>query len=75
MGDGPWLAGADLTLADLYAAPMFDLFLLTPEGAEIVSRHQRLAGWWDAVSARPSLAATRGARPGLAPGDDARGPG
>ena len=27
MGDNRWLAGAELTLADLYAAPMFDYFL------------------------------------------------
>ena len=58
MGDGPWLAGPDLTLADLHAAPMFDLFLRTPEGAEMLPRHPRLAAWWRAVSARPSFAAT-----------------
>ena len=28
MGDNPWLAGAEMTLADLYAAPMFDYFLI-----------------------------------------------
>jgi glutathione S-transferase len=27
MGDNRWQAGAELTLADLYAAPMFDYFL------------------------------------------------
>ena len=58
MGDGPWLAGPDLSLADLHAAPMFDLFLRTPEGAQILPRHARLAAWWRAVSARPSFAAT-----------------
>ena len=58
MDDGPWLAGPSLSLADLHAAPMFDLFLRTPEGAEMLPRHTRLAGWWAAVLARPSFAAT-----------------
>jgi glutathione S-transferase len=58
MGDGPWLAGPDLSLADLHAAPMFDLFLRTPEGAGLLPRHARLAAWWRAVSARASFAAT-----------------
>jgi len=58
MGDGPWLAGPALTLADLHAAPMFDLFLRTPEGVEALARHDRLAAWWAAISARASLAET-----------------
>ena len=58
MGEGRWLAGPDLTLADLHAAPMFDLFLRTPEGAEIMGRHERLAAWWTAMRSRPSMAAT-----------------
>ena len=58
MGEGRWLAGPDLTLADLHAAPMFDLFLRTPEGAEIMRGHERLAAWWTAMRSRPSMAAT-----------------
>ena len=58
MGDGPWLAGEDLSLADLHAAPMFDLFRRTPEGKTLMARHRRLTDWWDAVSARPSMAMT-----------------
>ena len=30
MEDGPWLVGEQLTLADIYAAPMFDYFLMAP---------------------------------------------
>lgn len=56
--DGPWLAGDALTLADLHAAPMFALFLRTPEGEAMLPRHPRLAAWWSAVSARPSFAET-----------------
>jgi glutathione S-transferase len=61
MADGPWLAGPALTLADLHAAPMFDLFLRTPEGVELMARHGRLKAWWSAVSALPSMAATAAA--------------
>ena len=31
MGDGPWLGGASLTLADLHVAPMLDYFAMAPE--------------------------------------------
>ena len=58
LSDGPWLAGPTLTLADLHATPMFDLFARTPEGAGMLPRYDRLAAWWRAVSARPSFAAT-----------------
>lgn len=58
LADGPWLAGPALTLADLHAAPMFALFLRTPEGAAMLPRHPRLAAWWSAVSARPSFVTT-----------------
>ena len=56
--DGPWLAGSALTLADLHAAPMFDLLLQTPEGAEMLSRHARLAFWWTAMRARRCMEIT-----------------
>lgn len=59
--DGAWLAGPTLTLADLHAAPMFALFLRTPEGEALLPRHPRLAAWWSAVSARPSFTATTAA--------------
>jgi glutathione S-transferase len=58
LADDPWLAGPDLTLADLHAAPMFALFLRTPEGEAMLAGHPRLAAWWAAVSARPSFTAT-----------------
>lgn len=58
LADGRWLAGPDLTLADLHAAPMFALFLQTPEGAAMLPRHPRLAAWWSAISARQSFIET-----------------
>lgn len=59
MEDGPWLVGEELTLADIYAAPMFDYFLTAPEGAELIRHYARLHAWWLRMAARPSMAATR----------------
>lgn len=58
MGRGAWLAGEDLSLADLHVAPMFHYFLLTPEGRGMIQRHAILASWWARMAARPSMLAT-----------------
>ncbi len=58
-GEGPWLVGPGLTLADLHAAPIFAYFTLTPDAADLLAPHPRLRAWWQAMAARPSLAATR----------------
>lgn len=58
MGDKPWLAGGQLTLADLYAAPMLDYFLMTPEGRTMIPHYENLAAWWSRIAARPSMEAT-----------------
>src|SRR5262249_30885275 len=54
MGEGPWLAGTVLTLADLHAAPMFAYFLRAPEAAGLMAPHDELRDWWQRVSARRS---------------------
>jgi glutathione S-transferase len=59
MGDGSWLAGEALSLADLYAAPMFDYFLMAPEGREMIRTYPNLSAWWSRMAIRPSFAATR----------------
>jgi glutathione S-transferase len=59
MEDGPWLCGANLTLADLHAAPMFAYFSLASEGAALIGEHAGLLRWWDRVRQRDSMAATR----------------
>ncbi|HEY2444307.1 MAG TPA: glutathione S-transferase family protein [Rhizomicrobium sp.] len=59
MGDGPWLGGAHFTLADCHAAPMFDYFRLAAEGAAMLATHESLSRWWERMSARPSMLATR----------------
>jgi glutathione S-transferase len=58
IGDNLWLAGAELTLADLYVAPMFDYFLKAPEGRSMICERENLAMWWRRIAARPSMKVT-----------------
>jgi glutathione S-transferase len=57
--DGPSLAGGDVSLADLHAAPMFAYFCMAKEGAELLASQPHLSRWWQAMRNRPSMAATR----------------
>jgi len=59
MGDDPFLAGPDLSLADLHLAPVIAYFRCAAEGAALLQRHAGIARWWTAIDARPSMAATR----------------
>lgn len=59
MGDQPWLAGPELSLADLYLASMIDYFVRAPEGEAMMREYGRLAAWWERVAARPSMVAIR----------------
>lgn len=58
MAAGPWLAGAEISLADLMLAPVFAYMTMTPESGELLARRPGLAQWWQAMSARPSMART-----------------
>ena len=58
LGTGPYLVGADLTLADLHLAPQLDLFALTPEWESLTAPHPELRAWLTRLLARPSLQAT-----------------
>ncbi len=55
---GPYVLGAQLTLADLHLAPMISIGVRAAEGAALLARHPRLAAWWSDMRQRPSLAAT-----------------
>jgi glutathione S-transferase len=57
-GEGPFLCGDVLSLADIHLAPMIGYFVLVPEGAAILSGHRRLAQWWAATSQRAAFKAT-----------------
>ncbi|MGH8174786.1 MAG: glutathione S-transferase family protein [Steroidobacter sp.] len=47
-----WLAGDELSLADLHAAPMFALFMRTPDAQQMMEPNKRLSAWWTHVSER-----------------------
>ena len=59
MGQEPYLADADVTLADLHAVPIVAYFRLTPEGQRLIAGEPAIGRWWEAMAARPSVAATR----------------
>jgi glutathione S-transferase len=59
MDASSWLAGPTISLADLHAAPMFALFRLAAEGQQLLCRQDRLIGWWNRVSIRPSFIRTQ----------------
>jgi glutathione S-transferase len=58
IGAGGFLVGDGITLADLHAAPMIAYFRLAPEGADLLSRHARLAAWWERMNRRPAVRRT-----------------
>jgi glutathione S-transferase len=59
IGDGPYLAGEEVSLADLHAVPIFEYFAQTPEGKAGLAKHPRLAAWWDRIKDRPACVKTR----------------
>lgn len=48
--------GRGIDFADIYLAPAVRYLEETPEGAEILDGHAHLAGWWQALRERPSVA-------------------
>ncbi|SOC85826.1 glutathione S-transferase [Ensifer adhaerens] len=61
MGGNDWLAGQELSLADLWLAPMIDYFLLAPEGLETLRDYAALADWWSRINSRESMLLTKSA--------------
>lgn len=59
MGDGPWLGGASLTLADLHVAPMIDYFARASESLPMLDRHVNLRAWWSRMRERASMRQTQ----------------
>lgn len=57
-----FLVGPVPSLADLHLGAMIAYFTAAPEGAAMLDRYRRLAGWWEHLQSRPSLATTA---PGL----------
>lgn len=57
-GEGPWLCGNQLSLADIHLAPMIGYFVLAPDGRTLLDAHPRLNKWWSGLSKRSAFAAT-----------------
>jgi glutathione S-transferase len=55
----PFLVGAKVTLADLWAAPMFVLFRMAPSGRKLIAEFPKVMSWWELMRERPALKATR----------------
>ena len=53
----PFLAGAQLSLADLFLAPILFYLRMTPEG-EMLSQYQPVTRWFETISSRKSFQAT-----------------
>lgn len=59
LAQGPWLMGAQFTLADIAAAPFVARIAeIAPDALEAAT-HPRVQGWWQAMRARPAFAAAR----------------
>jgi glutathione S-transferase len=59
MGEHPFLAGGDLSLADLHAAPMLIYFRMAEEGAALLAEVPSLAAWLGSMVQRRSYRETR----------------
>lgn len=59
MGAGPWLVGAEPSLADLWVAPVLAYFLMLPEGRAAMAERKGLEAWWQRVQSRPSFQKTQ----------------
>jgi glutathione S-transferase len=59
MGEKPFFAGHDLTLADLHAAPMLIYFRMAVEGAALLGEAPVLGAWLGRMERRDSHRATR----------------
>ena len=59
LGDSQWFGGASISLGDLHLAPILAYMVNTPESADLLKPHPRLAKWWERMSARDSMAKTQ----------------
>jgi len=58
LGQNDWLAGSELSLADLFPAPVLFYFGMTPEGRGTLPEHVALGRWYERISGRESFRAT-----------------
>ncbi|CAB3652593.1 hypothetical protein LMG24238_01226 [Paraburkholderia sediminicola] len=57
-GNHGFLIGDDVTIADLYAAPMFACFMQAPEAISLMEGCEKLTYWWQRFATRHSMSRT-----------------
>lgn len=55
---GDWLAGGEMSLADLFPTPILFYFSMTPEGKKTLPENAALSRWYERCSGRKSFEAT-----------------
>lgn len=58
-GSDAFFAGPDLTLADLFVAPIFAYFTMTEDSKALLGARPGLTQWWQAMSERESMKKTQ----------------
>ena len=58
LGEQPYFAGDEISLADLLVAPQIGFFTQTPEWSVLGTPHANLVAWLARMEARPSMKAT-----------------
>lgn len=58
IGDNAYVAGGDLSLADLMLAPHLEYFAMSPEGITLLEPYPRLRAYLARLQERPSMQAT-----------------
>ncbi len=58
LSDRAYLAADQVTLADLYLAPIIAYLSMTPEGEQLLGEHPNVARWWQAIQDRESFRQT-----------------
>lgn len=63
-GDGPFLLGGSLCLADIHLAPIIAGFAAAEAGRALLAREKVLAAWWAHMERHPGFLATDPGLPG-----------
>ena len=58
-GQDRYLAGPEISLADLFLAPIFTYFSMTPDATELLKDCSGLRDWWAEISTRESMIHTQ----------------
>ena len=58
-GSNRYLAGPEITLADLFLAPIFAYLDMTPDAKELLQPCSGLQGWWEEIRSRDTMIKTQ----------------